>query len=91
MRTRLRHRLALAADVLAVAAVLVLLFAPAAFGADNGEGLAGETTDKMVTFFSLGVTLFFVVFVFVMSALQALLDKRKEAKKAASLARRSGW
>ena len=91
MRTRLRHRLALAADVLAVAALLVLLFPPAAFGADNGEGLAGGPTYKMVTFFSLRVTLCFVVFVFVMSALQALLDKRKEAKKAASLARRSGW
>ena len=91
MRTRLRHRLALAADALAVIAGLVLLFAPTALAADNGEGLAGETTDKMVTFFSLGVIVFFVVFVFLMSALQGLLDKRKEAKKAASLARRAGW
>ncbi len=84
MRTRLE-------TALIVAAGLLLLAAPAALAGDNGEGLAGETTDKMVTFFALGVTLFFVVFVFVMSALQALLDKRKEAKKAASLARRAGW
>ena len=72
-------------------AALVLLAAPAAFAADNGEGLAGETTDKMVTFFALGVTVFFVVFIFLMSVLQSLLEKRKAAKKAAALTRRPGW
>ena len=71
-------------------AVTFVMAAPALAG-DNGEGLAGETTDKMVTFFSLGVIVFFVVFVFVMSAIQSLLERRKEAKKAAALTRRPGW
>ncbi len=76
---------------LIAAAGLLLLAAPAALAGDNGEGLAGETTDRMVTFFALGVTVFFVVFVALMSALQSLLEKRKAAKKAAALTRQPGW
>jgi hypothetical protein len=72
---------------------LLLLAAPvlAAEGNDNGEGLVGETDDKIITFFSLGVVLFFTVFVIVMSKLQGALDKRKEARKAAHLRSRTGW
>ena len=58
---------------------------------DNGEGLVGETDDKIVTFSSLGVVAFFIVAVIVLSALQAWLDKRKEQRKAAELRRRVGW
>jgi hypothetical protein len=74
-------------------ASLLLMAAPAlASGAiDNGEGLVGETDDKIITFFSLGVVLFFVVFVTLMSMLQGALDKRKEARKAAHLRSRTGW
>jgi hypothetical protein len=61
------------------------------FASDNGEGLVGETDDRLITFFSLGVVAFFIVAVIVLSALQAWLDKRKEQRKAAELRRRVGW
>jgi hypothetical protein len=61
------------------------------FAGDNGEGIVGETDDKLVTFFSLGVVAFFIVTVIVLSALQAWLERRKEQRKAAELRRRVGW
>ena len=57
---------------------------------DNGEGLAGETTDKLVTFFSLGVAIFFVLVVTLGSIAQILLERRKERQKAAHF-QRYGW
>ena len=63
----------------------------ALLAADNGEGLVGETDDRIVTFFSLGVVVFFAVTVIVLSALQARLDRRKEERKAAELRKRVGW
>ena len=77
------------APVLVLAAWLIP--AASAFAGDNGEGLYGETDDKIVTFFSLGVVIFFAVFVVVASWLQALLDKRKEQRKAVELRKRVGW
>jgi hypothetical protein len=59
--------------------------------ADNGEGLLGETDDRIITFFSLGVVLFFALVVITGSAIQSKLDKRKEQKKAAELRRTVGW
>jgi hypothetical protein len=59
---------------------LMLVAAPAAL-ADNGTGLAGPTTDKTVTFFCLGVLLFFVALVVVMSLIQGKLEKRKERRR----------
>ena len=61
------------------------------FASDNGEGLVGETDDRIITFVSLGVVVFFAVLVILLSALQAALDKRKEERKAAELRRRVGW
>ena len=58
---------------------------------DNGEGIVGETDDKIVTFFSLGLVVFFALAVILLSALQGLLEKRKEQRKAAELRRRVGW
>ena len=57
---------------------------------DNGEGLAGETTDKVVTFFSLGVAIFFVLVVTLGTIAQILLERRKERKKTAHM-QRLGW
>jgi hypothetical protein len=57
---------------------------------DNGEGLAGETTDKVVTFFSLGVAIFFVLVVTLGSIAQILLERRKERRKASHF-QRYGW
>ena len=77
------------APVLVLAAWLIP--AASAFAGDNGEGLYGETDDKIVTFFSLGVVIFFAVFVIVASWLQAVLDRRKEQRKAVELRKRVGW
>ena len=67
-----------------------LLAAPA-FAADNGEGLVGETNDKIITYFSLGLVLFFTVVALLGSWLQSLLERRKEARKASELRQRIGW
>jgi hypothetical protein len=71
-------------------ALLVLTSAPA-LASDNGEGLVGETDDKIVTFFSLGVVVFFALFVVLMSVAQRKLERRKEEKKAAAMHHRIGW
>ena len=68
-----------------------LIPAATAFAGDNGEGLYGETDDKIVTFFSLGVVVFFALFVIVASWIQAVLDRRKQQRKAVELRRRVGW
>jgi hypothetical protein len=77
------------APILVLAAWLIP--AATAFAGDNGEGLYGETDDKIVTFFSLGVVIFFAVFVILASWLQSALDRRKQERKAVELRRRVGW
>jgi hypothetical protein len=76
--------------VLVVLATNLLLAAPAWAG-DNGEGLLGETNDRDVTFFALGVVAFFTFVVCFGSWAQNALEKRKEAKKASDLKQRVGW
>jgi hypothetical protein len=66
------------------------LAAPALAG-DNGEGLAGETNDRVITFFSLGVIVFFTLVVILGSVIQGRLEKRKEERKATELRKRVGW
>ena len=68
-----------------------LLSELALLASDNGEGLVGETDDKLVTFVSLGVVLFFVVFVILASWAQGALEKRKQERKTAALRQRIGW
>jgi hypothetical protein len=75
---------------LSALAVSLLLAAPALAG-DNGEGLVGETDDRIITFFSLGVVVFFALVVVFGSLLQGALEKRKERRKAVELRRRIGW
>ncbi len=62
----------------------------AAGGHDNGEGLLGETDDKIVTFFSLGVLIFFTLVVFLGSWTQGALERRKQARKS-GMRQRTGW
>ncbi len=70
-------------------AALLLVLAAAALaaegGADNGEGLAGETTDRTVTFFSLGVMVFFPLVALVFTLVEHQLEKRKERRKSGHL------
>jgi hypothetical protein len=68
-----------------------LLAAISVFATDNGEGLVGETDDKIITFASLGVIVFFVLVVIALASLQHFLERRKEQRKAAELRRRVGW
>ncbi len=79
----------LLAPIFVLAASLAL--AAPAFAGDNGEGLWGETDDRVVTFFSLGVVVFFTLFVIVASAIQGRLEKRKDERKAVELRKRVGW
>jgi hypothetical protein len=76
-----------------LATVLSLVLAAPAMAADhdNGEGLLGELNDRIITFFSLGVVLFFFLVVCFGSWMQARLEKRKDARKAAELRQRIGW
>jgi hypothetical protein len=68
-----------------------LIPAATAYAGDNGEGLWGETDDKIVTFFCLGLVIFFTVFVIVASWIQGALDRRKQQRKAVELRKRVGW
>ena len=61
------------------------------FASDNGEGLVGETDDRIITFFCLGLVIFFTIFVILASTLQGALERRKNERKAAELRRRVGW
>ena len=61
------------------------------FAHDNGEGLWGETDDRIITFFSLGVVVFFALVVITGSWIQHRLEKRKDEQKALELRRRVGW
>ena len=76
----------------------LVLTAPAAFAqGDGGEGLWGETNDKVITNAGFFLIAFFPLFVLMMSLIQHRLDKRKDARKKAEKARkaradvRGGW
>ena len=75
---------------LAILVTMLLTAAPALAG-DNGEGLVGETDDKIITFFSLGVILFFTAVIILGSVIQGRLEKRKDERKATELRKRVGW
>jgi hypothetical protein len=79
---------------------LVALTAPvalAAEGHDGGEGLYGETDDKVITNAGFFLIAFFPLLIFTLSMIQWRLDKRKERRMAAEKARRAradmrgGW
>jgi preprotein translocase subunit SecG len=78
-------------------ALLLALAAPAALAHDGGEGLWGETNDKVVTnvgFILIGA---FPLLILFLSLLQNALDKRKKARWKAQKGRarrpewRGGW
>jgi hypothetical protein len=75
---------------LTVLATQLLLAAPALAG-DDGEGLAGETDDKIITFFAFGVLLFFTAVVILGTFIQTALEHRKHAREEARARGRTGW
>ena len=85
----MRSRVASAA---LLAATSLLLLAPAALAqTDNGEGLAGETTDRVVTFFSLGVLLFFPLAALIFTLIEHRFEQRHERREGAHARQRAGW
>jgi hypothetical protein len=90
---RALHTLLLTALLLALTAPVAL----AAEGHDGGEGLYGETSDKVVTNAGFIIIAAFPAIVFLLSMLMWVLDKRKERRKKAAKARtaradaRGGW
>ena len=75
----------------AFAVAIQLFLAVPAFASDDGEGLAGELNDKIITFFALGVILFFTLVVILGSVIQSALQKRKDARMEAHRRGRHGW
>ena len=94
MRVMRRLLIALPTALLSLA-----LAAPMALAGphDGGQGLLGQTDDKIVTNAGFVLIAFFPLFILVMSLLQWRLDKRKYARKAAAKVRSSeaawkgGW
>ena len=69
------------------AAIALLVLAPAALAHDGGEGLYGQTDDKVTTAAGFILIVFIPVFIFAASMLQGHLEKRKDARKASAKAR----
>ena len=67
--------------------IALLVFAPAALAHDGGEGLLGETNDKITTVAGLCMVIFFPTVIVVANTVLGRLEKRKDARKAAAKAR----
>ena len=82
---------------IALTAAFFAVMAPAALAHDGGEGLWGETNDKVITFASFILIVGFPVLITILSLIQRALDKRKDRRLAAAKARRAradlrgGW
>jgi hypothetical protein len=85
------------AFTLSSALLLLLAFAPLALAEDGGEGIYGETNDKVVTNVGFMVIGFFPLLILVLSLIQWRLEKRKDMRLAAKRHRaqapewRGGW
>jgi preprotein translocase subunit SecG len=86
-----------ALETTALTLAVLLVTAATAAAHDGGEGLWGETNDKVITNAGFFLIAFFPLFILVMSFIQWRLDKRKAARTAAAKARRAradargGW
>jgi hypothetical protein len=73
----------LLAKLWALAMLASLVLCASASAANDGRGFYGETDDKVVTNAGFILIIAFPTFVFVASRIQAHLEKRKAARKAA--------
>ena len=65
----------------------LLLMAPVALAHDGGEGLWGQTTDKVTATIGFALIVGIPLFIFLASMVQGRLEKRKDAHKKAAKAR----
>ena len=72
---------------LALCTIAITLSLAAPAPAQNGEGLLGETDDRVVTFFAFGVLLFFPLVALIGTALQSRLEHRREEREERDAAR----
>ena len=86
-----------ALHTLLLTVIVFALTAPLALAHDGGEGLYGETNDKVVTNAGFIIIAAFPFIIFVFSMIMWVLDKRKDRRKKAAKARtaradaRGGW
>ena len=66
---------------LSVLALLLLMAVAGPALASTGEGLAGRTNDKMITFFCFGVIAFFPLLIITLTIIQTRLENRKEQRR----------
>jgi hypothetical protein len=91
----MRNRLLATLVPLALLAALVL--APAASAYNDGRGFYGASNEMAVVYAGFALIVFFPTFIFLASMVQRGLEKRKQARKAASGALlgngqwRGGW
>jgi preprotein translocase subunit SecG len=74
------------ATIFATTITTLALAAPAAMAANSGEGLYGETDDKVVTYAGFILIVAFPVTVLLLSLLQGKLEKRKKDRMKAAKA-----
>ena len=63
----------------ATSIALLALLAPVAMAQNSGEGLYGETNDKVVTYAGFIVIAFFPLLILVLNLIMGRLEKRKDA------------
>jgi len=77
--------------------VAFALLAPAALAHDGGEGLYGETNDKVVTYAGFILIVGIPILILILTLIQSSLERRKDRRLAAAKARRAradlrgGW
>ena len=77
--------------------VAFALMAPAALAHDGGEGLYGETNDKVVTYAGFILIVGIPILILILTLIQSSLERRKDRRLAAAKARkaradlRGGW
>jgi membrane protein insertase Oxa1/YidC/SpoIIIJ len=62
---------------------ILAITSQAAFAGDNGQGWIGEASDKVVTFFGLGIVILFPLIAAIGTFIQSRLERRADERKSA--------